>query len=138
MCARCFHATDHEGHNVTFYIAQQSGGCCDCGDQEAWRQNIGCRFHPPASSSPSSDDATPKASLLPLITSNIPGPHIDHSSVSPELLDSMSRTVAYALDFVLDTLDFSPDEASVPTSEEALVAQPTADPLKKDLYAIIV
>lgn len=140
MCARCFHATNHEDHNVTFYIAQQSGGCCDCGDQEAWRQNIGCRFHPPASSHQAHiiDETTPKASLRALTSLNTPLLHTDHSSISPELLDSMSRTVAYALDFILDTLDYSPDEATVPTSEEALIAQPTADPLKKDLYAVIV
>ncbi|KZV80483.1 hypothetical protein EXIGLDRAFT_780904 [Exidia glandulosa HHB12029] len=50
----------------------------------------------------------------------------------------MSRTIAYAMDFVLDTLDFSPDEALLPESETDLRLQPTADPVLKDLFMILV
>lgn len=139
MCARCFHATKHENHNVTFYIAQQSGGCCDCGDREAWRQPTGCRFHPPGDPPAlSTDPTTPKAAHLTLDAQNTPPLYSPESSIPPDLLDSMSRTIAYALDLILDTLDFSPDEASVPATEEILVSQPSADPLRKDLYAVIV
>ncbi|KAH7906535.1 putative zinc finger in N-recognin-domain-containing protein, partial [Hygrophoropsis aurantiaca] len=42
LCSRCFQASNHSDHNVSFFIAQQSGGCCDCGDAEAWRATIGC------------------------------------------------------------------------------------------------
>lgn len=49
LCSRCFHATDHKDHHVSFFIAQQSGGCGDCGDEEAWQVPIGCPFHPPSS-----------------------------------------------------------------------------------------
>jgi E3 ubiquitin-protein ligase UBR1 len=50
----------------------------------------------------------------------------------------MSRTIAYALDFILDTLDYSPDEATVPPNEADLRLQPSADPMQKDQYAIII
>lgn len=50
----------------------------------------------------------------------------------------MGRTVAYALDFVLDTLDFSPPELSLPPTEAELKKVSTADPLGNDLFAIIV
>jgi E3 ubiquitin-protein ligase UBR1 len=50
----------------------------------------------------------------------------------------MSRTIAYALDFILDNLDHSPDEATVPPNEADLRLQPSADPMQKDQYAIIV
>jgi E3 ubiquitin-protein ligase UBR1 len=50
----------------------------------------------------------------------------------------MSRTIGYAIDFVLDTLDYSPDEPAVPLSEDELQAQPSADPMMKDQYCIIV
>jgi E3 ubiquitin-protein ligase UBR1 len=59
-------------------------------------------------------------------------------AVPPELRETMSRTIGYALDFVLDTLDYSPDEPSVPSSENELRAQPSADPLMKDQYCVIV
>lgn len=55
-----------------------------------------------------------------------------------ELRDHMGRTVAYALDFVLDTLDFSPSELSLPSTEAELKRSPTADPLGTDLFAIVV
>ena len=33
-------------HNLSFFIAQQSGGCCDYGDAEAWRQSTDSPCHP--------------------------------------------------------------------------------------------
>jgi E3 ubiquitin-protein ligase UBR1 len=59
-------------------------------------------------------------------------------NIPVELRDSMSRTVAYALDFILDTLDYSPDEAITPRTEEELKAQPTADPSPVDMFAVVV
>jgi E3 ubiquitin-protein ligase UBR1 len=50
----------------------------------------------------------------------------------------MSRTIGYAFDFVLDTLDYSPDEPSVPSTEDDLRTQPSADPMMKDQYCVIV
>ena len=50
----------------------------------------------------------------------------------------MARTVAYALDFVLETLDCSPDETSVPTNEADLRLQPSADPMMKDHYCVVL
>lgn len=50
----------------------------------------------------------------------------------------MSRTVAYALDFVLDTLDYSPDDATPPHDENELRAQPSAEPVSKDFYAVLL
>ncbi len=35
LCHDCFSNSDHEGHDVAFYHAQ-AGGCCDCGDADAW------------------------------------------------------------------------------------------------------
>jgi E3 ubiquitin-protein ligase UBR1 len=50
----------------------------------------------------------------------------------------MNKTIGYALDFVLDTLDYSPDEPSVPATEDELRAQPSADPMMKDQYCIVI
>ncbi|KAK0502977.1 hypothetical protein EDD18DRAFT_1276884 [Armillaria luteobubalina] len=141
LCPRCFHATNHTGHNVSFFIAQQSGGCCDCGDEEAWRAPIGCPYHPPPISS---DDemsglSTPKVTSKSMQDSiptvkNFP----DRVFVPPDLRETMSKTVGYALDFILDTLDFSPDEPSVPANEADLRVQPSADPMSKDHYCIVL
>ncbi|KAH7906536.1 hypothetical protein BJ138DRAFT_979835, partial [Hygrophoropsis aurantiaca] len=54
------------------------------------------------------------------------------------LRETMGRTIAYALDFVLDTLDYSPDEPSVPADEAELRLQPSADPMQKDQYCVVL
>jgi len=50
----------------------------------------------------------------------------------------MRRTVGYALDYLLDTLDYSPDEPSIPANEADLRLQPSADPMQKDQYCIVL
>ncbi|OSX68023.1 hypothetical protein POSPLADRAFT_1129207 [Postia placenta MAD-698-R-SB12] len=135
-------ATDHADHNVSFFIAQQSGGCCDCGDVEAWRMPIHCPYHPPKPETTEylsafalrTLQATPRATPRTILGQEIP-PVRDYPyrvSVPQELHDTMSRTVAYALDFILDTLDFSPDETTPPANENDLRAQLSGDPTQRD------
>ncbi|GAA6028962.1 hypothetical protein JCM8097_001527 [Rhodosporidiobolus ruineniae] len=50
LCARCFHSSSHsrEGHDVTVSThAGVGAGCCDCGDEEAWKEGRqrDCRYH---------------------------------------------------------------------------------------------
>ncbi|KAH9947349.1 hypothetical protein B0H21DRAFT_339112 [Amylocystis lapponica] len=148
LCSRCFEATDHVDHNVSFFIAQQSGGCCDCGDAEAWRMSIHCPYHPPSaevseylsSFAAHTLQATPRAAPKVIFGGDIPAvkdyPH--RNIVPPDLRDTMNRTVAYALDFVLDTLDYSPDETVVPTNEDDLRMQPSGDPMLRDTFCVVV
>ncbi|KAF9042270.1 hypothetical protein BJ165DRAFT_1546637 [Panaeolus papilionaceus] len=138
LCTRCFHATDHTGHNVSFFIAQQSGGCCDCGDEEAWRRNIQCPHHPPAGPG-DPQDMTPRMILKPLPDELPPAPNYSFRvPITSDLRESMRKTIAFALDFLLDTLDYSPDEPSVPGNEADLRLQPSADPMMKDQYCIVI
>lgn len=44
MCNDCFISSDHENHEVFFYYTH-SGGCCDCGDTEAWAPEGFCTRH---------------------------------------------------------------------------------------------
>lgn len=50
----------------------------------------------------------------------------------------MNKTVAYALDFMLDTLDYSPDDTIVPTLEADLRLQPTGDPMEKEHWSVVL
>ena len=148
LCSRCFEATDHTDHNVSFFIAQQPGGCCDCGDVEAWRQPINCPYHPHAPETAEYITSFESRTLL-----NTPRPHPRtltgqdippvknypyRAFVPPELKESISRTIGYAIDFILDTLDSSPDETIVPVSETDLRLQPTGDPLMHDLFSVVI
>ena len=44
LCHQCYKQSYHEGHDVAFYHAQ-AGGCCDCGDPDAWDPNGFCPHH---------------------------------------------------------------------------------------------
>lgn len=44
LCHYCFTHSNHEGHDVAFYHAQ-AGGCCDCGDEDAWNKDGFCDLH---------------------------------------------------------------------------------------------
>ena len=43
ICKDCFEKADHEGHRVQ--LKRNVGGCCDCGDPEAWDQEHFCSDH---------------------------------------------------------------------------------------------
>ena len=49
LCDECFQASDHVGHEVTFHKTSP-GGCCDCGDHEAWKAEGCCPLHRPKDS----------------------------------------------------------------------------------------
>ena len=97
---------------------------------------VGCKFHPATGAY--SAEQTPKATQRTLGFSSAPPSPQDSSAIPPELTDSMSRSVAYVLDFkfILDTLYYSRDETLLAKTEEALNMQPTSFPLKKDLFAV--
>ena len=41
LCSHCFQPEYHEGHKVHIGICQrENGGVCDCGDPEAWTQEL--------------------------------------------------------------------------------------------------
>lgn len=56
----------------------------------------------------------------------------------PDLREQMLKTISYTIDFLLDTLDFSPDEPQVPLNETEAGVQLSGDPMSKDHYCIIV
>ena len=43
ICAECFEKGDHTGHRVQ--LKRNVGGCCDCGDPEAWDPDHFCSDH---------------------------------------------------------------------------------------------
>lgn len=45
FCAQCFNEDDHAGHEISYSITCSSGGCCDCGDSEAWNVDLKCSVH---------------------------------------------------------------------------------------------
>lgn len=82
---------------------------------------------------------TPRMILKPLPDELPPAPNYSFRvPITSDLRESMRKTIAFALDFLLDTLDYSPDEPSVPGNEADLRLQPSADPMMKDQYCIVI
>eukprot|EP00043_Microstomoeca_roanoka_P001100 m.30863 g.30863 ORF g.30863 m.30863 type:complete len:1739 (-) comp10649_c0_seq1:206-5422(-) len=46
LCHACFMQSEHRNHQFSVHISH-GGGCCDCGDQEAWRGHAFCQIHQP-------------------------------------------------------------------------------------------
>jgi len=47
LCDKCYKSSNHVGHEVYFHVASGGGGCCDCGDEEAWLKEGCCPEHYP-------------------------------------------------------------------------------------------
>lgn len=45
QCDECFKHSDHTDHELSFHRASGRGGCCDCGDPEAWLLCGNCTEH---------------------------------------------------------------------------------------------
>lgn len=57
QCDSCFRDSDHEGHEVFFHRASGGGGCCDCGDSEAWAECGNCTAHKKKDASSDEDNS---------------------------------------------------------------------------------
>jgi hypothetical protein len=62
LCTKCFRAGDHNGHSISMHISQGHGGCCDCGDPEAWKLPMTCKIH--CSIAKSNNQPFPEVSLF--------------------------------------------------------------------------
>ncbi|OMJ25777.1 E3 ubiquitin-protein ligase ubr1 [Smittium culicis] len=103
LCTRCFHATNHDGHDTSFSINSGTGGCCDCGDFEAWKSPLNCRYH-------ANLDVLKAQGIEPIIqfsnSNGIPGYESD--TVPQLLLNSIAGTIRAVLEFMLITFSTSP------------------------------
>lgn len=44
LCVNCFKQSAHRNHKYKMSISG-GGGCCDCGDTEAWKRDAYCDEH---------------------------------------------------------------------------------------------
>ncbi|TPX46254.1 hypothetical protein SeLEV6574_g03322 [Synchytrium endobioticum] len=123
FCDRCFNASNHEGHDTSFSLSSSGGGCCDCGDPEAWKVPIDCRFHSP-NISPSSTHLHDDNILEPLPL---------------ELLSSINKTIVTVTEFILQTFSYSYWKPYTPTDASRFqkVYAP-GNPTDNETYALIL
>ncbi|KAJ3108877.1 hypothetical protein HDU97_010149 [Phlyctochytrium planicorne] len=122
LCYRCFHATNHEGHETSFSVSQKAGGCCDCGDLEAWRKDLKCHYHSLSAKSHSVDQHHENEK---------PNEAVELIPVPENLKASMRATVSTILDFVIDTLSASPTNFSIPDSVDSVLSSNAPETAKE-------
>ncbi|MBW0478287.1 hypothetical protein O181_018002 [Austropuccinia psidii MF-1] len=114
LCAKCFLASEHIGHDITYSIHGTGCGCCDCGDEEAWKVDIKCKYH---SHSPNQSSSTNSKSDS-NINSQSASP--ESASLPIECKNLIEEIVTVALDFLIITLDRCPEDMSPPSDAEAI------------------
>lgn len=96
MCAMCYQASNHEGHDIAISLNVGSGGCCDCGDKEAWKVEMCCRYH----------------------YSDAPVDEVIQPVVPDDIERNIRATVGVILDFVLDVMFHAQDSAKAPRIDD--------------------
>ena len=114
LCSRCFDASDHTGHQYQISLSPGNCGCCDCGDDEAWRLPLFCAIHT------DSGDAKGKERA--------------QTQLSPEWVESIRVTIARVLDYFCDVISCSPEQLRLPKSEEGIRHDEEASRLRPGWY----
>lgn len=103
LCSRCFDSTDHTGHMVRMHISVGNSGCCDCGDEEAWKTPVFCTIH--SDMDKVRDKGKGKAS---------PG-------LPENLVANLQMTIARVFDYMCDVISCSPEQLRQTKTEESVL-----------------
>lgn len=114
LCSRCFDASDHTGHQYRISLSSGNCGCCDCGDDEAWRLPVFCAIHTDSGSAKEKESAQCK--------------------LPPEWVDCIRLTVSRVLDFFCDVISCSPEQLRLPKTEEGIRQDEEASRLRPGWY----
>lgn len=118
LCARCFDASDHEGHQVYVSVSPGNSGCCDCGDDEAWVRPVHCNIH----------------SAVPALESKAAGKAKQGPALPDELIESVRVTIARALDYLIDVFSCSPEQLRLPKTEQSILEDERTSRLTSKWY----
>ncbi|KKK23170.1 ubiquitin-protein [Aspergillus ochraceoroseus] len=114
LCSRCFDASDHTSHQYQISLSPGNCGCCDCGDEEAWKVPLFCAIH--------TDNEEKK------------GKEHAHSQLPQDWVDSIRMTVSRALDYFCDVISCSPEQLRLPKTEEGIRQDEEASRLQPGWY----
>ncbi|EAU33574.1 conserved hypothetical protein [Aspergillus terreus NIH2624] len=114
LCSRCFDASDHTGHQYQISLSSGNCGCCDCGDDEAWRLPLFCAIH--------TDSGDKK------------GKERAQVQLPRAWVDSIRLTISRALDYFCDVISCSPEQLRLPKTEEGIRQDEEASRLQSAWY----
>lgn len=103
LCSRCFDSTDHTGHIVRIQISFGNSGCCDCGDDEAWKTPLFCTIH----SDINSDQHKGKGK--------------EDTGLPEDFKASIQMTIGRVLDYICDVISCSPEQLRHEKTKETIL-----------------
>ena len=101
LCSQCFDSSDHAGHMVYVSTSPGNSGCCDCGDEEAWRIPVNCAIHT-------------------LEASHVAGKQREAQRLPDELVESVRMTIGRAIDYMCDVISCSPEQLRLQKTEDSI------------------
>ena len=101
LCTRCFEASEHTDHLVSQHISLGNAGCCDCGDDEAWKIPVKCAIH--------TADMSAKR-----------GKQQEGPNLPEELSESIKMTIGRAMDYLCDVISCSPENLRLEKKEDII------------------
>lgn len=131
LCSRCFDASDHTGHKYSISVSAGSTGCCDCGDNEAFRLPVLCGIHTDLSAFRAHAGHPPPSSTAADAARHNSAPT---PALPPELVTSISTTIARALDYFCDIISCAPEQLRVHKTRESIRANEADSRLAADWY----
>ncbi|KAK2023427.1 hypothetical protein LX32DRAFT_732136 [Colletotrichum zoysiae] len=116
LCMRCFDSTDHAGHMVRISISVGNSGCCDCGDDEAWRLPMFCTIH--SETDPDKGEGKGK----------------EPAGLPEDLIQNMQMTIGRVFDYICDVISCSPEQLRQGKTAESIQADEELSRLSPDIY----
>lgn len=116
LCSRCFDSTDHTGHMVRIQISVGNSGCCDCGDDEAWRSPLFCTIHSEMQAGPGKGKGKEAAGL------------------PEDLVKSLRMTIGRAFDYICDVISCSPEQLRQAKTKQSILKDEEASRLSSTYY----
>ncbi|KAJ5549904.1 hypothetical protein N7461_004602 [Penicillium sp. DV-2018c] len=114
LCSRCFDSSDHTGHQYQISLSSGNCGCCDCGDDEAWRLPLFCAIHTDSDNAKGKERAQRK--------------------LPAELVGSIRLTISRVLDYFCDVISCSPEQLRLPKTVEGIRQDEEASRLCPNWY----
>ncbi|CED83614.1 N-end rule pathway, recognition component UBR1 [Phaffia rhodozyma] len=125
MCSACYRESSHQDHTITLKVASSLGEFCNAGDPSMWLRPV-----PSSLLSPSAVSSSYSSSSSAI--SSTEAPHTSQEHIS-EFINSV-------FDYILTTLDVSPEETTLPTSEADLTRQERLEGVKwfENAWAVVL
>lgn len=106
ICDACFRDSDHSGHEVYFHRTTP-GGCCDCGDAEAWKVDGCCDLHRPSPTATANDKKDdPMEAVAMAVAGYEQGlESVRETGLPPRLLAALGVVIGAAVEALQEAVD---------------------------------